>query len=233
MSENKLPSFSLLLIIFASFLGTAIITTLLMQPTNYPKELTFAPTLIGSLYFAICVLGLFAVFYPKICKRTLMFQQEVKLILDKSITPKKVMRFRGHHPDCSKFSANRIKIRKTVLCAACSGLLIGAVVALIGTILYFFIGYNFLWSDPWILVVGNAGMLLGLFQFKFKSYVKLTVNALFVISSLLTLVMADILGKSLFTDLYVLGLIVFFLATRILLSEFYNKNICHQCKQCF
>jgi hypothetical protein len=145
----------------------------------------------------------------------------------------KLLRFVGHHPGCSKFSMNRIEIRKTVLCAACSGLLVGAVVALVGASFYFFVGYTFLWSNPWLLVVSNAGMLLGLFQFKFAGYIKLAVNALFVFCSFVTMVMADLIGKSLVIDLYALGLIVFLLAARIRLSEFYNRNTCRQCKQCF
>ncbi len=151
---------------------------------------------------------------------------------DKSVN-RKTVKFIGHHPDCSEFSANRIKIRDTALCAACSGLLTGAIVALIGAILYFFIGYTFLWSDPSILAVSNAGMLLGLFQYKFAGYIKLAVNAFFVICSFITLVMTDLIGKSLLIDLYVFGLIVFFLSTRIFLSERKNERTCRKCNQCF
>jgi hypothetical protein len=232
MPETKLPDFSLLLAVIASIFGATTITALLLQPVNYHSDFNFTPTLIGSLYVAICVLGICAVFYPKKCQRTFMFQKGIKSSIDQPVAPKTVQ-YSGHHPNCTMFSANRIEIRKTVLCAACSGLLVGAVVALVGAVFYFFVAYNFLWSDPWILVVSNFGMLLGLFQFKFASYVKLGVNALFVFSSFVMLVMADQLGKNPLIDLYVLGLIVFFLATRILLSEFYNKRTCGQCKQCF
>ena len=232
MSETKLPDFLLVLAVIALIFGAAIVTALFMQPANYHRDFSFTSTLIGSLYVSICVLGICAVFYPKICQRTLMFQQGIKSSKDRSVSPKKI-KYNGHHPECSKFSANRIKIRKTVLCAACSGLLIGAVVVLVGAVFYFFIVHNFFWLDPRILVVSNAGMLLGLFQFKFAGYLKLAMNTLFVLCSFVTLVIADLLGKSLFIDLFVLGLIVFFLATRILLSEFYNKNTCRQCKQCF
>jgi hypothetical protein len=218
--------------VIASIFGAVTITVLLLQPVNYLSDFTFTPTLVGSLFVAICVLGICAVFYPKKCQRTFIFQKDIISSTDQSVTPKMV-HYRGHHPDCPMFSANRIEIRKTVLCAACSGLLVGAAVALVGAFFYFFFGYTFLWLDPWILVVSNAGVLLGLFQFKFARYVKLAVNASFVFCSFITLVIADQLGKSLFIDLYVLGLIVFWLATRILLSEFYNKRTCSQCKQCF
>ena len=232
MPETNVPDFSLMFAVILSIFGAVTITVLLLQPVNYVSDFTFTPTIVGSLYVGICVLGICAVFYPKKCQRTFIFQKSVKPFRDQSVTPR-MLRFIGHHPACSKFSVNQIEIRKTVLCAACSGLLVGAVVALVGAIFYFFIGYTFLWLDPWILVVSNAGMLLGLFQFKFARYVKLGVNASFVFGSFITLVIADQLGKSLFIDLYVFGLIVFFLATRIRLSEFYNKRTCRQCKQCF
>ena len=231
MHEIKTTDFSLLVAVIASFFGAVTITVLLLQPVNYHTNFTFTPTLIGSIYAAVCVLGICAVFFPKKCQRTFMFKGGIKSSLDQSVTPK-MAQYSGHHPDCLKFSANRIKIRNTVLCAACSGLLVGAVVVLVGAVFYFFIAYKFLWSNPWILVGSNAGMLLGLFQVKLTGYFKLAVNALFVFCSFVTLVVTDIVGKSLFIDLYVLGLIVFFLATRILLSEFYNKRTCRQCKQC-
>ena len=232
MPKTKFPDFFLLSTVIASIFGAVTITFLLLKPVNYQRDFAFTPTLIGSLYAAICVLGICAVFYPKKCQRTFMFKKGVKSSGDQ-FAPAKTVQFRGHHPDCSKFSMNRVKIRNTVLCAACSGLLVGGIVALVGAVLYFFVGYNFLPSDPWMLIMSNAGMLLGLFQFKFAGYVKLTVNALFVSCSFVTLAMADLVGKSLLIDLYVLGLIIFFLATRILLSEFCNKRTCSNCKQCF
>jgi hypothetical protein len=232
VTETKLPGFFLLFAVLASIFGAVTITVFLFQPVSDHSNFAFTPTLIGSIYSAICLLGICAVFYPKKCQGTSMFQHVIKSSRDQSVTPNTV-EFRGHHPDCSEFAANRIKIRKTVLCAACSGLLVGAIVALVGAVLYFFVGHNFLWSDPRILVISNAGMLLGLFQYKFAGYVKVAVNALFVLCSFVTLVMADLLGKSLLIDLYVLGLIVFFLATRIRLSENNNEKTCRRCKLCF
>jgi hypothetical protein len=142
------------------------------------------------------------------------------------------MHFEGHHPDCEKFSANRIKMKETTLCSACTGLLAGAIVGLAGTLLYFFIGYEFMPADSKVFLVGYAGLLLGLFQFKLGGYAKLMANALFVLGSLTTLITVDLLAGDLAIDLYVLGLIVFFLLTRILISEWNNKRICRKCGSC-
>jgi len=185
------------------------------------------------LYSVICILGIFAVFYPKKCENTFMFKKHMELRRygDHPVLSE-TMQFKGHHPNCKEFSTNRIKIQNAVLCSACTGLLVGAMGTLIGTLFYFFIGFTLTQADPKFLFVGDAGMLLGLVQFKFGGYLKLMVNALFVLGSFITLITADLLGKSLFIDLYVLGLIVFLLLTRILISEWNNKRICVKCEGC-
>ncbi len=80
---------------------------------------------------------------------------------------------------------------------------------------------------------GRFVMLLGLAQIKFAGYVKVILNVVFVVGSFVTLVEADVLGKSLLADLYVLGLIGFLLWLRILLSEWNNRRTCQTCQSCF
>ncbi len=75
-------------------------------------------------------------------------------------------------------------------------------------------------------------MLLGLFQFKFGGFYKLTANLVFVLGSLAILVTTDYLAASLFVDLYVVGVIVFVLLMRIMISEWNNKTTCKKCENC-
>ncbi len=75
-------------------------------------------------------------------------------------------------------------------------------------------------------------MLVGLAQIKLGGYVKMAVNALFVVGSCIVLVAADLAAQSLLVDAYVLGLIVFMLWFRILLSEWNNKKTCLACGRC-
>jgi hypothetical protein len=58
------------------------------------------------------------------------------------------------------------------------------------------------------------------------------VNALFVVGSFVSLVAADSAAQSLLVDFYVLGLIVFMLWFRILLSEWRNRQVCLACGRC-
>ncbi|HUJ84636.1 MAG TPA: hypothetical protein VLV84_03425 [Candidatus Acidoferrales bacterium] len=226
--SNCIPIFTVALSIFI----LASLTLFLIIPTSrFAGNFPYTAPLVGMLYVTTCILGICAVFYPTQCQRTLAFKKDHKAPGDQTLLLKAVQ-LKGHHPDCSEFEANRIVIGKTVLCAACSGLLVGAIVALAGAFLYFFMGYNFLWADPKVLVAGNVGMILGLLQFRFSKYSKLVVNAFFVICSLLILVITDMLSKSLLLDLYAFCSIAFLLTTRIVLSDWNNKKTCIDCGLC-
>ena len=143
------------------------------------------------------------------------------------------MRISGHHPDCQNFSGNRIRVNGRELCAACSGLLVGAIIAIAGSALHFFIGLNLVSASVWLLVLGEFCMVLGLVQIKFAGYAKMIANVIFVVGSFVTLVGADLMSKSILVDLYTLGLIAFALWLRILLSEWNNRRICQKCQSCF
>ena len=230
--KTSIPFF-LKFAVVVSIFGLVGIPLLLSQSGNHQIDFLFSKPLIGSLYTGICVVGISAVFYPNKCERTFMFRRQSGFPeqCDREVLSGK-MRLVGHHPDCEAFSGNRITIQKVVLCAACAGMLVGAVVAIFGTLFYFFVGFVPLPAAPAIFYVGYGGLLLGLVQFKFGGWLKLTVNALFVLSSFIILVTADAIGKSFFVDLYVLGLVFFLLLTRILFSEWNNKRICFRCEGC-
>jgi len=119
-----------------------------------------------------------------------------------------------------------------VFCASCSGLLIGAIVALalIGLFSVGLVEGGI--GNLWVLALGEGLMFLGLAQIKLSGYVKAAVNALFVVGSCFSLVAADWVGQSLLVDGYMLGLIVFMLWFRILLSEWNNKKVCRVCGRC-
>ena len=217
--------------VMVSVFGLVSIPLLLSQSGKYQIDFLFSKPLIGSLYACICIVGILAVFYPNKCGKAFMFRNQsgFRDQGDRGVLSGK-MSFRGHHPDCEAFSGNRIMIRKVVLCAACTGMLFGAVVALIGTLFYFLVGFVPFPANALIFFLGYGGLLLGLAQFKFGGWLKLTVNALFVLSSFIILVTADVIGKSFLIDLYVLGLILFLLLARILFSEWNNKRICSRCE---
>ena len=108
----------------------------------------------------------------------------------------------------------------------------GAIAAMIGVVLFSLGFFSLGTGSFWVLAAGEVLMLVGLAQIKMGGYVKMAVNALFVIGSFIALVGADLVGQSLLVDVYVLGLIVFMLWFRILLSEWNNKRTCLACGRC-
>jgi hypothetical protein len=138
--------------------------------------------------------------------------------------------FKGHHPDCGNFRAHLLKLNGQVLCAACTGLLIGGILVLAGTVLYFFAEWNLLGQfGLGAVLAGQAGVALGFFQFKFRGFVRSALNAFFVIACFLMLVGVDSLAENVLLDLYVIGLIIFWLFTRILISQRDHLQICRSC----
>ena len=214
-----------------SVFGIVSLPLLLLQ--GKPQvDFPFGRILVGSTFAAICTLGIIAVFYPKKCQNNfLSTHSELAKYGDATVLFGKTS-FTGHHPACEKFSANRIQIRKTIFCASCAGLLVGAVIALVGTLLYFFLNATFFSTDLEYLVISSAGMLLGLVQLKFKGYAKLAANTLFVLFSFTTLVTVDFLGKNLLIDFYALAIIVAVLLTRITFSQWNNRRTCSKCRSC-
>jgi hypothetical protein len=226
------PNFSIFLCMFLSVLGLIILPFLLLQSTKFELNFSSRSFLIGSLYSLVCVLGLVAVYYPKECQKTFSFRENVTPVKNLKLGRGSDLAFEGHHPNCREFDKNRVTIFGIVQCSACTGLLLGAILVLTGASLYFFFEVAFPLADLRILLAGSVAMLLGTGQFVFRTYLKLAVNAFFVVGSLILLVSADSIGGNLFIDFYVLGLIVFLLLTRIMLSEWNNRKTCRECGNC-
>jgi hypothetical protein len=112
-------------------------------------------------------------------------------------------------------------------------LLVGAIAALVAIVMFALGLFDAASGSLWVLLVGEALMLLGLAQINMGGYVKLAVNALFVVGSCISLVVIDLVAQNLLLDGYLLGLIVFMLWLRIQLSEWKNKKTCLACGRCF
>ena len=229
MPQSEPSKFFLLFLVAVSIFGLSLVPVLLLQPSLQAYLSPLRRPLVGAIYSVVCIAGVVAVFYPGKCR--MMFQKP-NVSPKYSKTSESAVKLKGHHPDCEKFSANRITIGGSVFCAACSGLLIGAIVAMVGVVL-FSLGFFVLGTGSfWVLVAGEVLMLVGLAQIKMRGYIKMAVNALFVVGSSISLIVADLAAQSLLVDTYVIGLIVFTLWLRILLSEWNNKKMCVGCGRC-
>jgi hypothetical protein len=217
-------------LVAVSIVGLVFVPVLVLQPNLPNLQLTFGHYLVGALYMALCFLGVAAALYPSKCQTVF---QKTQNPMPPAKLPTSPIGIRGHHPDCRNFSGNRIRVRRRVVCAACSGLLVGAIFASVGTVFHFFAGLNMALGSIWMVAFGEGFMLTGLAQINFAGYVKSVANLVFVLGSFILLVEVDVLGRNVLFDLYVLGLIGFMLSLRILLSEWKNTRVCRACLSCF
>lgn len=213
-----------------SIFGLATTTALAIQPTMQNDAITWRRPLVGSVLAVVCLLGIVAANSPKRCGQAEAVHFRQRLVEEQNGSSAQV--FRGHHLNCSKFADHILDLNNTCLCAACTGLTVGAVAVLMGSVIFFFVGFGIGSYGVVAVVVGDFGITLGFFQFKFKKFVKLLVNALFVVGAFLVLVALDSTVQSLYVDAYSLGLIVFWLLTRIYLSKWNNNRICGSCERC-
>ena len=232
MANSKTSKNLLVLFVCFSVFGFAILFFLLVQSARFQLNIQNSSFLGGIAYSVVCFLGVAAVFQPKRCQKSFTLSKQVNSQSRCEVVEGSGSTVKGHHPDCSEFEGNRIQIRGIVLCSACTGLFLGTMAALVGTILYFFFRVPMPLADLKFLLVGCVAMFLGLAQFGLRGYFKLIVNAVFVVGSFVILVTADLIGKNLLIDFYALGLIVFLLLTRILISEWNNRRICLKCESC-
>jgi hypothetical protein len=229
LPKSEPPRFFLLFLVGVLVFGLALVPLLLLQPNLQADHSPFRRPIMSAIYSIVCIAGIVAVFYPGKCR--IMFQKP-------NVSPDSILRsassvqVSGHHPDCEKFSGNRITIGSSVFCAACSGLLLGAIASMMVIVLFSLGLFDLGTRNLWILISGEILMLVGLTQIKLRGYIKMAMNSLFVVSSAIILVSADLVAQSLPVDAYVLGLILVMLWFRISLSEWNNKRICLACERC-
>jgi len=220
MRDDPILIFSISVSVF----GLVTILMLALNPPMMNDGFFWRKPLIGIAFSLICVLGIFAAIFPKPCSEAFHFRKE-----NINLNSQKIQAT-SHHPQCREFSAHVIQIRDHQLCAACTGLLLGAIVALFGTALYFFCGWHIGEASFPIVSIGIIMTILGFFQLKFRSLSRLIFNVVFVLGAFLILVGIDELTKSLLIDLFLVAFIVFWILTRIQLSQWDHQKTCSNCK---
>jgi len=223
-----MPSSSGLFLSFylsVSLFGVFLVFVLALNPPMVYESFPWRKPVVGLSFSMICVLGIFAALFPQQCATSIHFGSSEKNFKSRWIPATS----KGHHPYCKKFYSHVIKIRDRILCASCTGLLVGALLALTGTILYFFLGLS---TNESLLSMsmGTVGIIMGFFQLKFGGFVRSILNVCFVVGSFLILAGIDRLVQSIIIDLFVTLLIIFWLFTRIQLSHWDHERTCNRCE---
>lgn len=228
MKTERNLSFFMKFTIVVSLFGSFTSLLMVFYPPSNTVDFFWRKPLIGSFFTTICIIGSIAAVSPRRCSKT--FDTHLtKNKADTDIGGGFLVKSKGHHPDCGRFSAHVARYRGVSYCAACTGLLVGVVIALATAVPYFFLGFNFIQVSLPAVVVGQMGIVLGLLQLRFNGWVRSAANALFVFGSSLILIGIDQHVGSVFFDLYLIGLVMFWILTRIMISWWDHSRICLAC----
>jgi hypothetical protein len=229
MRRCKQSGFALPFSIAVSAFGFLMILALAVSGRGSTITATWRKPVVGSVFALVCLLGIVLAESPRKCSETYGHRRSMRKTNLPAHASSFVVKMKGHHHDCGMFTTHTIQVSGHVLCAACTGLILGALVALFGTAVYFFAQFDWPQFGLFAVGIGVLAMTLGFLQLKFESFARLMVNMLFVLGGFLILVGMDELTGSLFADLFSIVLIVFWLFTRILLSQWDHWKICRKC----
>jgi hypothetical protein len=228
MKTRAEPNLMLRFMIACSLLGSFMILLMIIYRPATTMDYLWRKPFVGSIFFLVCAGGSLVAVSPKKCSAVHKAQM-VETLQDSSVKADSHVSSRGHHPDCGRFSAHTVRFRGTSHCAACTGLFIGSVIAMSLTVLYFFFGLNAGAISLPAILIGQSGLVLGLVQFKLKNWIRLIANTLFVMGGFLMMVGIDQLLRSVFVDVYLTGLVVVWILTRVMISQWDHYRVCLRC----
>ncbi|MBN1785073.1 MAG: hypothetical protein JW815_04995 [Candidatus Bathyarchaeota archaeon] len=232
MSQQRLVKSDIKYQLLLSFLGLFVVVLLTTFPPAVTGDVPWRKPVVGLILKMICALGISAVLLPNNCLKILNIEKKNRTVTSDSTRPalhRKSNTLQGHHPICGKYDAHVFRIKGRTFCAACAGLLLGGLLAFAGAVVYFFGGWAVSYNSS-IALLGCVLVSFGLFQFKFRSLVRLLMNTVFVLGALLIVIGIDGLIRSLVFDLFVVSLVLFWLYTRISLSPWDHELICSRCE---
>ncbi len=218
-----------------STIGLGIVAILTYSQTIPNTDFAWQKPATGVMFSVICVLGIIAGLSPRRCSSATHFKAAKKSSAEtqKPLDAEKASTtFKGHHPDCGNFSAHTLSFNGRTLCAGCTGLVLGAVLSLVGCFAYFFVGLPIEGFSGVVFWLGFFGVLCGLLQYELPvndGFVHFLLNVVFVLGAFLLVVEVNAARESLVLNLYLLLLTVYWVLTRIELSRIEHRRKCLSC----
>jgi len=224
-------------LVCTSFFGLFLAAVIAIDPPVVANDFPLRKQVASAIFGSICTFGILATQFPRWCSRAFHLSEDfgnATIIGQYGKKPSCAGRFkvRGHHPDCGNFSEHVIKIGKGKFCSGCTGLCLGAIAALVATFAY---ALNLLQTDLYAVFFGILGTSLGLLQsthplnLKIKSNLRLFSNFCLVLGSCLIFIGVDSAARSFEIDSFLILLIIFWIVTRISLSQWNHEKICKTC----
>jgi hypothetical protein len=227
MRRNFYPCF----LMAASFFGLFLLGMIASHPpTIQDKDFLWRKPITGSIFGLILFLGILAAFSQS-SLRIFKIEKEKH---EPNVLRQGSFAVRGHHPTCGKFSTHVFQVGNRMFCISCMGLFFGAAASLLGTVAYFFNGWSPGQGSLPLTIMGILGVVFGLLQFPMlknrRGFIRFFLNAFFVFGTFLIIIGVDVHVQSLFLDLFVVALSLFWLFTRITLSQWDHNRICNACE---
>ena len=175
---------------------------------------------IGGLFILICFVGLIAAVAP----------ERLKGIRHGK---KSNSEFIGHHPDCPEFRGHVLIVYEGAFCAGCTGLAIGAILAIIGGFLSFFGGFS-VWNPSIVFYIGALLVALGVVQHFIdmgSPMFHLVLNIVFVFGAFMLMASIMELNTSFQVEVYLLASILFWVGMRIRVSQEEHVRVCSHCSE--
>jgi len=233
---SRLDRFGLVSLVYIgiSLFGLCLLVVLAFNVPESVESMAWQRQLTGSIFMAICILGSIAGISPSRCPQVTHSRAMGKSQYEKSSgnVEETTTAFEGHHPTCGSFSSHVIHFRGETYCAGCTGLVTGAIMSLIGSLLYFFSDLTAGEAGALIFWLGFVGVACGLLQYDLtmnRSIFHAFLNAIFVIGAFLLLVGVNEVNGNVFLNYYLLILIIYWIIARIMMSQLEHEKICSIC----
>jgi len=221
---------TLIFLTMTSIFGLVLSLLSVGYPPILGDDWAFRSLTAGSAFCAVCILGIFAAFFPGSCSKMPSFgknygdQENRSLIHEKNL--------RAHHPLCGNYSTHVLHIGNRRLCATCTGLSVGAFGVIIGTIMYFFGGFRV--GAPHVLVlIGGVAVIAGLLQSALpklsNGYARFFFSIIFVAGCFLMLIGLDAAVENVTIDLFFVALSILLIMTKIAFSQRDHLETCSNC----
>lgn len=195
----------------------SLLVTALVVQNDLPSVAFPSAGLVLDIVFAvICVLGIVAGIAPKYCSFSGRGEWHGEGIA-------------GHHPDCGHLEGHTVMFGGKAFCAGCSGLVIGAFLALAGLVTGFYpfdtvIGF---WFGAMLVFLGLAQHFIDLGS----GFVHLWLNVGFVLGDWLMFEAIQRMTLSFLVSVYYLAVTVFWIYARIRTSRWTHVVVCRECTE--
>ncbi len=224
---------NVIIYVMLSILGALLLMILLLIPQPETKSKGILDRMIvGGAFITGCLLGLLLALRPGWIRRTTKKGYHGAVILKKNSNKRRRL---GHHPDCRGFKDHVIQTKNKTLCAGCTGLALGSIIAIF--LMGFYIAVPMRLSNIQLQIIALIGVFfialsyLEIVNYKRKSMAHAITNILLVLGFLFLVIAVHKQTAS--TPYGVLTVIISFLFmdTRIQLSGWKHSMICKNCKR--